>query len=102
MKLDLNDTTGIKLLADVADAERCWAIYSNQLSVDRPGYAWTMLPLGNTVYDTLCELMELPSEANVPPDMYAAYFKALTVRRDKARSAWHAYIAPKERPAHVN
>ena len=95
MKLDLKDTAGIKLLAELSDAERCWAIYRNPVAVQRPVAAWTILPLGNGVREPLLRLMDEPAE-DVPPDIYQTYLARLHVRLEQARAAWQAYLAHKE------
>ena len=91
-----------RLLANAADAERCWHIYKHIASVLRPGLAWGMLPLGLGVTETLVRLLAEQIEDDAPADAHKFYLDQLAARRDRARTAWHSYSASKEPPTHVH
>ena len=99
---DLSDTLGIRLLANAADAERCLAIYKNPEAHLRPVAAWTVLPVGYGVVDTLMALATQPVETDCEPDFYQHHLAILQGRRDDALALWSMHRQPTERAEYVN
>ena len=104
MKLDLADVRGVQLLAAWVDAERCLAAFSAPIARERPVDAWSLLPLGFDVRDTIAKLFEITPSDEIDADeaagLHQHYHAILKRRRDNALAAWTLYSKPKDRHAH--
>lgn len=102
MKIDTADVASVIKLANLADAERCYAIYASEAARERPILAWSILPLGLSTRRSVIRLLVSPPEVDADDQLYRDYLSLLVERLAQARMDWQAHIAPKGGQEHVH
>ena len=102
MKLDLDDSEGVLLLAEYVEALRCACIFESEEARARPAMAWGIIPLGLPDAETVAMLDRHEVEHDVPNRFYLDHLALLTRRRDLALLRWRRHNLPHKEGMHVH